>query len=150
MPLEANEKLFRAVLEKAETPERKANMQIQLAKFLKNKAEAVEMIKTLDENTKKMVEQRVGKEALAKIAAADPAKATAEAEKLFEAVVKEAGDKASFAAVKVNAEAELFEMQHLSIGKQPPEIEGDDIDGKKFKLSDYKGKVVVLDFWGNW
>jgi peroxiredoxin len=31
-----------------------------------------------------------------------------------------------------------------------PEIAGEDIDGKKFKLSDYRGKVVLLDFWGNW
>ena len=35
-------------------------------------------------------------------------------------------------------------------GKTAPDIEGEDIDGKKFKLSDYRGKVVVLDFWGNW
>ena len=38
----------------------------------------------------------------------------------------------------------------LAIGKVAPDIEGDDLDGKKFKLSDYRGKVVVLDFWGNW
>jgi hypothetical protein len=36
------------------------------------------------------------------------------------------------------------------IGKPAPEIEWEDIDGKPFKLSDYKGKVVLLDFWGNW
>jgi hypothetical protein len=38
----------------------------------------------------------------------------------------------------------------LEIGKVAPEIEGEDIDGQRFKLSDYRGKVVVLDFWGNW
>jgi cytochrome oxidase Cu insertion factor (SCO1/SenC/PrrC family) len=27
---------------------------------------------------------------------------------------------------------------------------GVDIDGKEFALSDYRGKVVVLDFWGFW
>jgi hypothetical protein len=27
---------------------------------------------------------------------------------------------------------------------------GNDIDGNRFKLSDYRGKVVVLDFWGHW
>jgi hypothetical protein len=41
-------------------------------------------------------------------------------------------------------------LEKLSIGKLAPEIEGEDLDGKKFKLSDYRGKVVVLDFWGNW
>jgi cytochrome oxidase Cu insertion factor (SCO1/SenC/PrrC family) len=37
-----------------------------------------------------------------------------------------------------------------AIGRPAPEIEGEDLDGKTFKLSDYRGKVVVLDFWGNW
>ena len=36
------------------------------------------------------------------------------------------------------------------IGKAAPEIEWEDLDGKAFKLSDYRGKVVLLDFWGNW
>ena len=38
----------------------------------------------------------------------------------------------------------------LEVGNLAPEIIGEDIDGKKFKLSDYRGKVVVLDFWGDW
>ena len=37
-----------------------------------------------------------------------------------------------------------------SIGKVAPEIEGSDADGVAFKLSDYRGKVVMLDFWGDW
>jgi peroxiredoxin len=37
-----------------------------------------------------------------------------------------------------------------AVGEPAPEIEGEDIDGKKFKLSDLHGKVVLLDFWGNW
>lgn len=38
----------------------------------------------------------------------------------------------------------------VGIGRAAPDIEGDDSDGKSFKLSDYRGKVVMLDFWGNW
>jgi hypothetical protein len=45
------------------------------------------------------------------------------------------------------AKRELYELRHLSVGLPAPEIEGEDQDGKKFKLSDYKGKVVLLDFW---
>lgn len=37
-----------------------------------------------------------------------------------------------------------------AIGELAPEITGTDIDGDKFKLSDYRGKVVMLDFWGDW
>ena len=38
----------------------------------------------------------------------------------------------------------------LRLGAVAPEIQGDDPDGKRFKLSDYRGTVVMLDFWGNW
>jgi cytochrome oxidase Cu insertion factor (SCO1/SenC/PrrC family) len=45
------------------------------------------------------------------------------------------------------AKVELFEIRHLCVGKEAPEIEGEDQDGKPFKLSDFRGKVVLLDFW---
>lgn len=48
------------------------------------------------------------------------------------------------------AKAALFEMRELTIGKVAPEIVGEDIDGKPMKLSEFRGKVVVLDFWGFW
>ncbi len=51
---------------------------------------------------------------------------------------------------KSKAEAALFEINSLAIGMIAPEIEGDDLDGISFKLSDYRGKVVMLDFWGDW
>jgi cytochrome oxidase Cu insertion factor (SCO1/SenC/PrrC family) len=46
--------------------------------------------------------------------------------------------------------AGLKNLPLLRIGKVAPDIEGEDIDGKPFKLSDYRGKVVLLDFWGHW
>ena len=47
-------------------------------------------------------------------------------------------------------EKDLFEIRHLTLGKAAPEITGQDADGKPFKLSDYRGKLVLLDFWGQW
>ncbi len=44
----------------------------------------------------------------------------------------------------------VFERDRLQIGMRVPDIEGEDIDGTEFKLSDYKGKVVMIDFWGDW
>ena len=49
-----------------------------------------------------------------------------------------------------SAEGLLFERENLQIGMVAPDIVGDDLDGVEFKLSDYRGKVVVLDFWGDW
>ena len=46
--------------------------------------------------------------------------------------------------------AEEFEKTRLQIGMEVPDIAGRDLDGVNFKLSDYRGKVVVLDFWGDW
>jgi len=35
-------------------------------------------------------------------------------------------------------------------GDRAPELEGVDVSGKPLKLSDFRGKVVMLDFWGTW
>ncbi len=48
------------------------------------------------------------------------------------------------------AAVDLDEIRNLAVGKVAPEIEGRDQDGKPFKLSDYRGRVVVLTFSGNW
>lgn len=44
----------------------------------------------------------------------------------------------------------LYEVTHLDIGTRAPEIEGEDLTGKPFKLTDYRGKVVLLHFWAHW
>lgn len=38
----------------------------------------------------------------------------------------------------------------LSEGKVAPEVVSQNLDGKKVKLSDLRGKVVVLDIWATW
>lgn len=48
------------------------------------------------------------------------------------------------------AEGWIFVRENLSIGKTAPDFETVDENGVKWKLSDYRGKVVVVDFWGNW
>ncbi len=44
----------------------------------------------------------------------------------------------------------IFELEHLTVGKPAPEIMGTDVAGKSFKLSDYRGKVLVVDFFADW
>ena len=48
------------------------------------------------------------------------------------------------------AESTVFELTRLQIGMDVPDIVGNDIDDAEFKLSEYRGKVVVIDFWGDW
>ena len=35
-------------------------------------------------------------------------------------------------------------------GRPAPEITGKDLSGVEFNLSDYRGKVILLEFWGAW
>ena len=75
----------------------------------------------------------------------------AEAKKLYQQVETEYADvKTGRGTLGEEAKANLFEMENLAIGKVAPDIEGKDANGKPLKLSDYRGKVVVLDFWGDW
>ena len=75
-----------------------------------------------------------------------------EAEKLYEQVVERYADVPARrnGVLGEAAKNKMFAMQRLGVGDEAPEIEGEDIDGKRFKLSDYRGKVVVLTFSGNW
>lgn len=73
-------------------------------------------------------------------------KRAAEAKELLLAVAKE-GEGTPYAE---RAKARLFEMENLRIGCVAPEIVAKDQDGAEFKLTSYRGTVVVLDFWGFW
>ncbi len=78
-------------------------------------------------------------------------KEESKAEPLYEKAEKEFGDiDVGRGTIGKLAKAALHEIRALGIGKPAPEIKGEDIDGKAFALSDYKGKVVVIDFWGDW
>jgi hypothetical protein len=71
-----------------------------------------------------------------------------ESEKLLRRASEQFGDvKLAGGTVGDKAQLELDDLLHLAVGKVAPEIEGQDQDGNKFKLSDYRGKVVLLDFW---
>ena len=48
------------------------------------------------------------------------------------------------------AEARLDDWHNLAVGKPAPEIKGVDVHGRPLALSDYRGKVVALVFWGTW
>ncbi len=35
----------------------------------------------------------------------------------------------------------------VAVGKIAPDITGEDVQGNQLRLRDYRGKVVVLEFW---
>tara|TARA_B110000196_G_scaffold294642_1_gene283809 strand:+ start:69 stop:944 length:876 start_codon:yes stop_codon:yes gene_type:complete len=81
----------------------------------------------------------------------DPKVIQAVGERLLDRVVNEFGDiKGRRSTLGESAAAELFELRSLQIGMTAPEIEGVGIDEKPMKLSDFGGKVILLDFWGDW
>jgi hypothetical protein len=48
------------------------------------------------------------------------------------------------------ARSQLFASRNLAVGKHAPDIEGEDIDGVRFNLSEYRGKITYIVFWGDW
>ena len=68
--------------------------------------------------------------------------ATAYLDEIFE----EHGDK----HISTKARALLTSSKDVQEGKVAPDFLGETLDGFKFNVSDYRGKVVVLDFYGFW
>jgi peroxiredoxin len=81
-----------------------------------------------------------------------PEKIREEAATYYNRIVKEFADVTDARGHKLgDAAKERLDAlpQLIAIGKPAPEIEGKDIDGDRLKLSDYRGKVVLLFFWAN-
>ena len=51
---------------------------------------------------------------------------------------------------KKKSESKPKGIKGTQVGDQIKEITGEDVDGIKFSLSDYRGKVMMIDFWGDW
>ena len=45
---------------------------------------------------------------------------------------------------------QMEKVKPVSIGHKAPDFTTGGIDGKPVKLSDYKGKYVMIDFWASW
>ena len=143
----------------AENPNKEAQAQAALALGMRLKSHAVlaPQVQKADAKALPKWEERLGKEVVAALKKADAAGLAKEAEELMEHITK---DK-SYAQTAIPfddgritlgqlAARELFEMRYLQPGKVAPDIVGEDIDGKPMKLSDFRGKVILLDFWGFW
>jgi hypothetical protein len=119
-----------------------------LAHFLSNRLQRLELLEAQPKLAKEFA-GLFGKGYLRDLLRQDRARATREAETFFERAAKKYRDVKipDGGTVGEKARAGLFEIRHLGVGKEAPAIEGKDQDGKRFALRDYRGKVVLLDFW---
>jgi len=147
------EKFLRAVLEKNPKHEVQGKACFSLAENLKGIAEIIQQYRSISDKAElEGPREYYGGERFDALLAQDPAEFTRKAEGLFERAAKEFADVSVWGDRTIGsmAESALFEMRNLAIGKVAPEIEGEGVDGVPMKLSDFRGKVVVLDFWGDW
>jgi thiol-disulfide isomerase/thioredoxin len=81
--------------------------------------------------------------------------AAKEVEKILQQVVDDyadlpIADRRNGKTIGELAKNHLHELRDLGIGMQMPELSCSDLDGRPVQLSDFKGKVVVLDVWATW
>ena len=67
-----------------------------------------------------------------------------------EALLQEVAEKYAKTSWGTMARAMFVKPEDIQPGKPAPDFYGETIDGFGFNLSDYKGKVVLLDFYGFW
>jgi len=111
----------------------------------------------LEKNTHRMVRNRA-LFALASVVQRGGEARQPEAERLYHQFITEFKDQPQAYNPDVfiekmyltQAQAEIAEIASRGLGKPAPELEGEDLAGKPLKLSDFRGKVVLLSFWATW
>lgn len=149
----SHEDFLRAVLEMNPQPEVQGLACLSLAQFLNDRLNRLALLPN-QTNVAERYHRVFGKAFVEELQRKDRAAALQEAETLFVRAAERYADVkipvtyfGSGGTIGEKAAAELFQIRHLAVGKVAPDIEGDDQDGKPFKLSDYRGKVVLLDIW---
>ncbi len=85
--------------------------------------------------------------------AEDPIELREQLDTDFQLLIDEYGDVirgSSTYSVLVDALLNPHTDEELAVGQPAPEIMGVTADGEEIRLSQFLGKVVVIDFWGDW
>jgi hypothetical protein len=144
------EKCLNTVLQKNPHREVQGLTCLVLAQFLDDKLKMIRLARDRPELAE-CYSIVFGTDYLSRLQQLDEAKLVARIESLFQRAVNEYADiRVHNGTVGETAKAGLFEKRHLSIGRVAPDIEGRDQLGTQFKLSDYRGKVVLLYLWSEY
>lgn len=147
VPQPEMEEWFKLMIEKAEPGPVKANVMLSYSQYV---GQLPTFKRTIELNPQ--VAERLSKTQLEYIYAPRTKEQDEQLATILQTLIDDFGDvkykgRETFGSV---ATSELFELTKLQVGMVAPDIEGNDLDDIPFKLSDYRGKVVMLDFWGHW
>lgn len=170
MPSEDAERLMRRALDEHPDAAVRAHACYSLARYFQSWLDGITWLRQ-DPRLAGSLAARLGEACVEKLRAADPDHLRARADELFRRVVAEfgevrkrphtysrlspdtqigaagGGEREKGETLRALAERALANAAgRLDVGHPAPEIEGKDIDGVSFKLSDYRGKAVVLVF----
>jgi peroxiredoxin len=148
------EKFLQAISSKSKDKDTQGVAYYTLGQHLKLRAKWRKAWEDSDDRMRAKIEKEYGLAFVEKLREARLDKLNMEMEQSFAMVAEKYADMRLKPSEKTifadRAKSELYEIRHLSTGKVAPEINGKDVDGMALKLSDYRGKVVVLVFWGEW
>jgi hypothetical protein len=145
------EKFLETMIKKSTDHTVRGSATYALAGVLGTRASVGNTLRTADEKTVEAYRGYYSSETVDLALSSDAAALSAQREKLLITAAETYGDiKLRGRTLGEAATGDLFEVRNLQVGKVAPDILGDDLDGVEFKLSDYRGKVVFLDFWGDW
>lgn len=144
------EPLLRAIMQNHPQPDVQAQACYYLASLLEAEANILDQLQAQPELRPRVL-QYYGQDYGSHLATLQPQALERKREAVYQRMLDRFGE-AQVQDVPLSAVARrmLFRIRHLSVGKPAPEIEGEDIFGNTFKLSDYRGKIVMLTFWGHW
>ena len=64
--------------------------------------------------------------------------------------LKPGDDDAAYGTMAEAETALVYRIEHATVGGTLPELAGTTVDGAEENLTDYSGKVVLIDFWATW
>ncbi len=151
-PSSAAERLLRAAADNGPTPKARGLACLKLAEMLRNRAYSLRNLRGPEPDPFLKLEElaRSGGREPVKRSDEDPDALSKEAERFYDRVVKQYADIAGkYGTLGEPAAQALLQLRVLALGKLALEVTGPDADGNPFRLSDFRGKVVVLTFAGS-